>query len=523
MVMAGWSWLFTVGGAALALLGLAIITLALFRDRARGRRRCARCWYDLAGVPGLTCPECGRTARSERALLRTRRRWRRVAIGLLVLLVAWGVAATPRVQKTGIAGIMPTFLLAAVSTAYDTDDNRLFGELACRLGESTKSPLWATRWLIKQRVLKSLSAPEESVTLPKRATQTQWPVSTWVTTSDMDGRPAAVSSTAQMALGFGPALQATHAVNIARQLQLRDGDTAAAASAGVDKVLTTDLQAELTLFLAESQDGRVRTQQLVRLLESHPSPRVRTIAAQCLSRDGTVHELAIPALDKALRSKSVWTRRAAAMSLGRIGPPAASAARTLFQAALIEKDLNVMFELCRTLRAVGGDEASDALCDLSTTAVVAERTWMSAAYELSQSTPMACRCADRLGKQVMQPSDEGSALRVLTVMTKLVRSACPQDQALAHVLAQSPIAACRAEALAALAVGSSDDGKLLSYALAAMTDPSGRVRHVSLALLIKLADAHEPARLAIQQARDDPDDHVRFKAREWSERQLQQP
>ncbi len=70
--------LFWLMGAVVACGGLVLTGWALFWDRARGRRRCPKCWYDLAATPagaaGTTCPECGRTARSERELARTRRR-----------------------------------------------------------------------------------------------------------------------------------------------------------------------------------------------------------------------------------------------------------------------------------------------------------------------------------------------------------------------------------------------------------------------------------------------------------------
>ena len=47
---------------------------ALFGDRGLGRRRCPRCWYDMAYSPGMTCAECGHTARKESEFARTRRR-----------------------------------------------------------------------------------------------------------------------------------------------------------------------------------------------------------------------------------------------------------------------------------------------------------------------------------------------------------------------------------------------------------------------------------------------------------------
>ena len=63
---------------ALALGGFTLLFWSLFRDRGRRKRRCPKCWYDMAGVPGLTCPECGRTSK-EKHLHRSRRRRRILA------------------------------------------------------------------------------------------------------------------------------------------------------------------------------------------------------------------------------------------------------------------------------------------------------------------------------------------------------------------------------------------------------------------------------------------------------------
>lgn len=88
----------TIAAAAIALGGLALLAWALLADRFRTRRlrrrgelrRCPRCWYDMSALPGLTCPECGRTARRERALARTRRPWRWAAVGLIALVASTG-------------------------------------------------------------------------------------------------------------------------------------------------------------------------------------------------------------------------------------------------------------------------------------------------------------------------------------------------------------------------------------------------------------------------------------------------
>src|SRR5262249_45053025 len=82
-------------GGALACVGVLVIAWGMFRDRSRGRRRCPRCWYDMSGVPGLICPECGRTHMSERRLLRARPSRRVICLGLLLLLVAGGTVLAP--------------------------------------------------------------------------------------------------------------------------------------------------------------------------------------------------------------------------------------------------------------------------------------------------------------------------------------------------------------------------------------------------------------------------------------------
>jgi hypothetical protein len=44
----------------------------------------------MAALPGLTCPECGRTAKDERSLGRARRRWRWALAGLLAASTSSG-------------------------------------------------------------------------------------------------------------------------------------------------------------------------------------------------------------------------------------------------------------------------------------------------------------------------------------------------------------------------------------------------------------------------------------------------
>lgn len=65
--------------------GAIMLLLALFWDRSRGRLRCPRCAYDMAGAKDLKCPECGHVARSEATLRKTRRHYVWALLGLVLL------------------------------------------------------------------------------------------------------------------------------------------------------------------------------------------------------------------------------------------------------------------------------------------------------------------------------------------------------------------------------------------------------------------------------------------------------
>jgi hypothetical protein len=106
-------WLIQLGAGVMAVAGVVLAAWALFWDRPRGRPRCPKCWYDMAGAIGFICPECGHDARRDRRLFKTRRRLAWAAAGLALLPAAAVLHATPKVQQraelvTARTGIPPT-------------------------------------------------------------------------------------------------------------------------------------------------------------------------------------------------------------------------------------------------------------------------------------------------------------------------------------------------------------------------------------------------------------------------------
>lgn len=100
--------------------------------RGRAALRCRRCWYDLTGteddptsVRGVCCPECGKQHHSRRSLRKTRRRWRVVAVALLLLIGAYASSVWPRVSANSFAngwmGAVPTPALILMLPALEDE------------------------------------------------------------------------------------------------------------------------------------------------------------------------------------------------------------------------------------------------------------------------------------------------------------------------------------------------------------------------------------------------------------------
>ena len=81
--------MYLLGVALIPVVGLALACSGLWGDRSRGRPRCPKCWSDLSGsLPQLECSECGHAPGNVRRLYRNRRGWRRIVIGVVLVLLS---------------------------------------------------------------------------------------------------------------------------------------------------------------------------------------------------------------------------------------------------------------------------------------------------------------------------------------------------------------------------------------------------------------------------------------------------
>ncbi len=104
------AWLWWIGAAALGLAGLSLLYWSLLKDRARGRRRCPKCWYNMSGTQSMRCSECGSETKSEREFRKTRRRWRWVFVALLSFAGSFGLTY-PQARDFNWNTIKPLFWL----------------------------------------------------------------------------------------------------------------------------------------------------------------------------------------------------------------------------------------------------------------------------------------------------------------------------------------------------------------------------------------------------------------------------
>lgn len=133
--------------AGVTAFAVVLLVWAVRGDRAKGRRRCPECWYDMRGTlptaavatdaadyrdqaraPNLLCPECGHTATTDRDLYKPRRRPRLALLAVAIVLLSFYGQTVPRALRTGPLGLVPTTVLIGgmrwLPEAWYVDTNR---------------------------------------------------------------------------------------------------------------------------------------------------------------------------------------------------------------------------------------------------------------------------------------------------------------------------------------------------------------------------------------------------------------
>lgn len=105
-------WLWIVAGLVTA-SGLALLIWSVRGDGARGRKRCPKCWYQMQGVQGSRCPECGHETKRERDLLKPRRRWRFAMLASLLLAALPALFITREFRQHGWYWLLPRYKIVS--------------------------------------------------------------------------------------------------------------------------------------------------------------------------------------------------------------------------------------------------------------------------------------------------------------------------------------------------------------------------------------------------------------------------
>lgn len=141
-------------GGLLGLAGLGLLGWALFYDRAKGRKRCPKCWYDMSHaseVDPLRCPECGHQVKRERRLLKTRRKWCWAAVGVVLIAGMWVAGKWPDVRADGWNALVPNTTLILAMPYIDSLE--IMGLLSRRLTDypEDKQALWQWQWRLLRK------------------------------------------------------------------------------------------------------------------------------------------------------------------------------------------------------------------------------------------------------------------------------------------------------------------------------------------------------------------------------------
>lgn len=165
----GWG-LWNAASLGVVAFGAAVVGVGYRGDRARGRRRCPKCWYDMSGATGLRCPECGHMASHARHLYKPRRRRRAIQAGAVIALTAAIPYHYPRVRDGGwMAAVPSTVMIAGFRWLPDEfivgSNSAWWAEEWTLLGRANDGRLWGWQRALLLRQCRAISRSDDPRTL----------------------------------------------------------------------------------------------------------------------------------------------------------------------------------------------------------------------------------------------------------------------------------------------------------------------------------------------------------------------
>lgn len=166
----------TLIGATICLFAAFLGVWASIGDRARGRKRCPKCWYDMSRATGLQCPECGKTVKNARRFSKAKHpRWAFLVAALFASSGIYSIVVSERVHEFGAFGAVPTWFLMMgwehlpEPWIYDNDIvPPMYGCLADRLDEVWTSDARLARF--RTKLIRPMGSSKEARWDPKRWT-----------------------------------------------------------------------------------------------------------------------------------------------------------------------------------------------------------------------------------------------------------------------------------------------------------------------------------------------------------------
>jgi len=339
-------WVFWLLGGVLGAGGLVLAVWALFADRARSRRRCPRCWYDLSATDALVCSECGFVARREKKLYKTRRKSRWACVAAVVLVMAYGLAVTPRIKRSSYhwPGAVPTTALLTCAPWLDAND-ALASELHLRIvayGAWDWQQSWYARiWLARYR---RASGVQRAQTLR---------VLGYIGPAARFALPEVMAALRE----DDPQLRAAAAYDLGTILEAPETSVGALVDLLGDDDEDVRGSAAWALWKFGRKEGepdpalRASVPALTDALDDE-SENVRTWSAMALSRIADDPEFIVPKLVEALRSSDRLPPSIAVHALGEMDPEIEGVLPALIE-ALGHADRHVRFMAVYKLGAMG--------------------------------------------------------------------------------------------------------------------------------------------------------------------------